>query len=164
MIFEESDIVKIVNRCRGHQFHFSGIFKNGMPEAVFSDNGELLNQPRSCKKCGRNSVEKEYDACLGKIPGVKAACCGHGYDDGYILWNDGVCCRWDKNGIPLRSIDFYWEDPKSSIISYFIHHHLIMIRGGKNFSKFYETIKERNSRRVWPCELVNILVLTHMRH
>jgi len=29
-----------------------------------------------------------HDACLGKLPGVGAACCGHGVDDAYAIDNN----------------------------------------------------------------------------
>lgn len=33
--------------------------------------------PRPCKKCGKVG-ENGVDACLGILPGVRNACCGHG--------------------------------------------------------------------------------------
>lgn len=34
--------------------------------------------PRSCGHCGLFWGESLHDPCLGTIPGVLAACCGHG--------------------------------------------------------------------------------------
>ncbi len=31
-----------------------------------------------CFRCGRKATPEGYDACLGKLPGVRSACCGHG--------------------------------------------------------------------------------------
>jgi len=33
---------------------------------------------RPCWRCGRMPTVEGYDACLGHIDGVTAACCGHG--------------------------------------------------------------------------------------
>jgi len=33
------------------------------------------------------------DDCLGELPGVEAACCGHGEQLGYVLFNNGVVVR-----------------------------------------------------------------------
>jgi len=35
-------------------------------------------QPRACGECGLFYGESLHDPCLGEIPGVIAACCGHG--------------------------------------------------------------------------------------
>jgi len=40
---------------------------------------------RPCVHCGRLPTPEGYDACLGHLPGVKAACCGHGVLDGYVM-------------------------------------------------------------------------------
>ena len=59
------------------------------------DNIELLDPKRPCKKCGLKPIELKsdmgdnVDACLGVLKGVKSACCGHGVEDGYIIYEDG---------------------------------------------------------------------------
>lgn len=45
-------------------------------------------------------TKEGYDACLGRLPGVVAACCGHGVDDGYILFENGVNIRGHFNITP----------------------------------------------------------------
>lgn len=48
-----------------------------------------------CEKCGGartdpttgNSVP---DHCLGSLPGVISACCGHGRTEGYIIFENGT--------------------------------------------------------------------------
>lgn len=43
-----------------------------------------------CPHCGK-STTAENDPCLGMLPGVVAACCGHGCrEDAYILFANGV--------------------------------------------------------------------------
>jgi hypothetical protein len=49
---------------------------------------------RPCKKCGRvfdGSNKGEPDPCLGLLPGVNNACCGHGVkSEAYIRFENGV--------------------------------------------------------------------------
>lgn len=35
-------------------------------------------RPRECNHCGLQWGESLHDPCLGQIPGVLSACCGHG--------------------------------------------------------------------------------------
>ena len=32
----------------------------------------------SCEHCGLNRTDEGFDGCVGKLEGVKNACCGHG--------------------------------------------------------------------------------------
>ena len=41
-----------------------------------------VNCPQCDAACGNNAP----DPCIGTIPGVTSACCGHGRHDGYIIW------------------------------------------------------------------------------
>lgn len=57
---------------------------------VYSDTREPITNNRPCKKCGRLPTPEGYDVCLGYLPGVKNACCGHGVDgEGYIQFENG---------------------------------------------------------------------------
>jgi hypothetical protein len=54
---------------------------------------------RKCPKCAAHVTEDGADPCIANLPGVVAACCGHGFDDetlgkGYILFSDGTCIRF----------------------------------------------------------------------
>ncbi|RTL01285.1 MAG: hypothetical protein EKK57_05050 [Proteobacteria bacterium] len=61
----------------------------------YMDNDELVkNNPRPCVKCNRFRNSDDTDPCLGKLPGVKAACCGHGVCDGYIFFENGTIIRF----------------------------------------------------------------------
>lgn len=44
---------------------------------------------RPCARCGQMPAEEGHDACVGTLPGVKAACCGHGVSTPYVLFEDG---------------------------------------------------------------------------
>ena len=52
---------------------------------MYVDNRKILDISRPCKKCGKKPTKEGYDTCLGKIKGVKSACCGHGVEDKYIM-------------------------------------------------------------------------------
>lgn len=45
---------------------------------VWSDTLEVVTDDRPCKRCGKRPTLEGYDACLGHIPQVDSACCGHG--------------------------------------------------------------------------------------
>lgn len=53
--------------------------------------------PRPCRKCGKvfpGSFEGDPDPCLGELPGVDNACCGHGVkSQSYIRFTNGVVIR-----------------------------------------------------------------------
>lgn len=43
-----------------------------------------------CGHCGLHATTEGHDGCLGELPGVKNACCGHGSQtDAYIQFPDG---------------------------------------------------------------------------
>ncbi len=56
------------------------------------------SQPLSCGRCGCKPTLEGHDACLGTLPGVKFACCGHGVDEGYIMWKDSVITKFPSWG------------------------------------------------------------------
>lgn len=43
-----------------------------------------------CPRCGERRFKTGEDACLGKLPGVWSACCGHGIGEGHICFISGV--------------------------------------------------------------------------
>ena len=48
---------------------------------------------RECTKCGKLPTKEGHDACLGTLPGVVDACCGHGIKEAYIIFENGVTIR-----------------------------------------------------------------------
>ena len=44
---------------------------------------------RPCPSCGRLADEDGHDPCLGTVPGVTSACCGHGVAEPYVVTVDG---------------------------------------------------------------------------
>ena len=59
-------------------------------EWVWEDDGSpvLLNE-RPCVRCLLPPTPEGHDACLGRLPGVKGACCGHGLEQPQIMKEDG---------------------------------------------------------------------------
>lgn len=54
---------------------------------VYADTGKACwgpNDRRPCKKCGKEPTAEGHDACLGILPGVASACCGHGVYKGWV--------------------------------------------------------------------------------
>jgi len=51
---------------------------------VYADTGEPHDDSRPCTSCGKYPTIEGHDACLGTMPGVAAACCGHGVKDPYV--------------------------------------------------------------------------------
>lgn len=56
-----------------------------------------------CPECHLIRKADGYDPCLGKLPGVNFACCGHGgkgngsvFYRGYISFTNGKLIRFDK--------------------------------------------------------------------
>lgn len=52
---------------------------------IYSDTNEIVDHKRHCARCGRIPTSEGHDACLGRIEGVKSACCGHGVDNSYVV-------------------------------------------------------------------------------
>src|SRR3954462_3208827 len=46
-----------------------------------------------CKRCGLARTPKGHDPCIANLPGVVFACCGHGENQAYVVFENGVCIR-----------------------------------------------------------------------
>jgi hypothetical protein len=64
----------ITSWLKGHIIYFDSI------DWRFKDNNKKIYK-RPCIKCGGKS---EHDDCLGVIPNVTSACCGHGVTKKFI--------------------------------------------------------------------------------
>lgn len=67
-------------------------------EWVYEDNGKPIDDRRVCKRCGKPPTKEGHDACLGTIPNVKYACCGHGVTNPYYENMDGYYRQGGKDG------------------------------------------------------------------
>lgn len=66
---------------KGHEIEwFEGrwVYSDNKQPSI-NENGEYIE--RECARCGMESTVEGHDACLGTLPGVENACCGHGIED-----------------------------------------------------------------------------------
>jgi hypothetical protein len=59
----------------------------------YVDDGALVTEVRPCVRCGRMPTEDGHDACLGRIPGIVSACCGHGIEAPYKTPGTRLYCH-----------------------------------------------------------------------
>lgn len=82
----------MTDHFRGHPTRLDD---NG--EWVFSDTGKPTVdtwRDRPCGHCGEHNTAEGHDGCLGTLPGVINACCGHGEAAGaYVQFEDGTELR-----------------------------------------------------------------------
>ena len=74
---------------RGHKVYYN----KEKQEWLYSDDDTSTSVERPCKRCGHMPLENGEDWCLGHIPKVKNACCGHGVEEGYIQLENGKSFR-----------------------------------------------------------------------
>ena len=76
----------------------------------YADTGELfdLDHERPCTLCHKLPTPEGYDACLGELPGVLNACCGHGVEDGYIHYEKRPFWLTNKNRWPQLILAAGW--------------------------------------------------------
>ena len=52
---------------------------------------ELAWRMRDCGHCGKPNTPEGHDGCLGTLPGVMNACCGHGQpQDAFVQFRGGT--------------------------------------------------------------------------
>ena len=85
---------ELADKHRGHPMYqdAKGVWR-------FSDNGKPVSETwgdRPCGLCGREGTSNYGfpDPCLGMLPGVTNACCGHGNPkEAYMCFESGVVIR-----------------------------------------------------------------------
>lgn len=74
---------------------------------VYCDTGEPTVdtwRERGCGHCGQHNTPEGHDACLGELPGVLNACCGHGEQSvAYVQFEGGGELRGRK------ALDYFAE-------------------------------------------------------
>ena len=81
------------SRHRGHSIYWTG----NRWDYTEHKGPQILLDPRErcCARCGNLSDGPDY--CLGNLPLVRAACCGHGYpEDAYFIFHNGVEVRGEE--------------------------------------------------------------------
>lgn len=54
-----------------------------IPDGVTDEDYQILRRQQRCTHCAQRRLPNGNDPCLGTLPGVEFACCGHGQHDGY---------------------------------------------------------------------------------
>lgn len=73
------------SQYRGHDIFYTN------DKWYYSDTKEPVseNKNRSCGYCGKPNTKEGHDPCIGTIPNVLNACCGHGnINEAYIQFLD----------------------------------------------------------------------------
>jgi hypothetical protein len=67
----------------------------GKPHTIlvwhWKDTGERVTlkstRERRCPKCKKRATALGHDPCIANLPGVVAACCGHGVEEAYVMFS-----------------------------------------------------------------------------
>lgn len=76
---------------------------------VFVDSGERVPADGGveppCPFCGKRAEPGGPDPCLGELPRVESACCGHGVHEGWIRFDEGpqLAVRIDYPGLKIET-------------------------------------------------------------
>lgn len=89
---------------RGHPVHYDGV------RWVYTDTGEPSDIVRPCVRCGELPTPEGHDACLGELPGVSSACCGHGATPAILRlsWREWLMKNHIMSIQPIKH-DMSWE-------------------------------------------------------
>lgn len=70
---------------RGHPIYWDG------ERWRYCDNHQpTVGNERNCGECGKARTPQGQDGCLGTLPGVTNACCGHGHQaEAYVQFTNG---------------------------------------------------------------------------
>lgn len=86
-----------ISRVRGREISYD----ERNEQWLYLDNGELVepSMDRACISCGRTPLEHGEDPCLGHLGSVVSACCGHGVEPAYVVFDSGATIRgyFDKD-------------------------------------------------------------------
>ena len=78
--------VSVIGYHRGHEMRYVG------DAWRYTETGERVadNPEPACGLCGAETTPEGHDGCLGTLPGVRNACCGHGREpEAYVSLMDG---------------------------------------------------------------------------
>ena len=90
---------------RGHEIEWRGT------NFYYVDSGKLVKNnwyKIPCGNCDKFLTEDGHDGCLGTLPGVMNACCGHGdVEEAYIQFLDGNTISGESAVIILEELKMY---------------------------------------------------------
>jgi hypothetical protein len=78
-------------------YEFGHAIRGGPRRYFYVDTGKMVKCPweRPCPKCGHYRTKDKHDPCIANLPGVRNACCGHGVEESYVQFENGmVICGW----------------------------------------------------------------------
>lgn len=64
-----------------------------IPDGVTEEDYAILKRQQRCTWCAMRRLPNGNDPCLGTLPGVKFACCGHGQGGSYVMFRGGKVIR-----------------------------------------------------------------------
>ena len=81
------------SKYRGHEIYaLDG-------EWYYCDIDELVSEDvwRACGQCEKDTTADGHDGCLGTLPGVMNACCGHGKEnEAYVMFENKETIRGEE--------------------------------------------------------------------
>ena len=94
VIEDDEEIMIQTPESLRYYFGYAVLRRPGKPDS-YIDSGKPIEIPcaRPCPKCGRFQSPQGFDPCIANLPGVLAACCGHGVQPGYITFANGTEVR-----------------------------------------------------------------------
>jgi hypothetical protein len=78
-----------LSRKMGHQIRYN----EEKSKWFYCDTEEECNYERPCVKCKKYATIKGHDPCIANLEGVTNACCGHGVEEGYVQFKNGLVIR-----------------------------------------------------------------------
>jgi hypothetical protein len=79
-----------MSAARSTSFGYPVVWDDTRKANVYADDGMPIDgNPRPCKACGELETTLGHDPCIASLPGVRAACCGHGVpSEAYVMFMD----------------------------------------------------------------------------
>ena len=115
---------------------------------VYEDTLQSIDIMRPCARCGRKPTPEGYDACLGKLEGIKSACCGHGVSTPIMMRDDKRCDKMIR----------YIKNKLGSVICYFFGHDGNFYE--HNYGYSYGSMKQYKDK--WYCKRCGIGDYRHL--
>ena len=102
-----------LSKHRGHDI----VFSNGVWLYQSDKTPVSMDKTRKCGHCGKGQTEEGYDGCIGNLPAVKNACCGHGVEADRITSYNVCYTKLLRKTLRSRvyKADFKYLDVKSGM-------------------------------------------------
>lgn len=74
----------VTGMMMGHKVSWDGgvwRYDDGLPAPDCRTCSFCDRPPEQCPIC-----DEPHDPCIGHVDGARSVCCGHGQDDGFVLW------------------------------------------------------------------------------